>query len=465
MAGKKIGYSVEKRNIKDNKVISSQTMHISISRMGIPVTIDVTQKFTETCDGKPLSFDMLQNFSLMSTHIFGTIKDEVINISTETMGSIQKSQKPWPKGAVMSEGFRLIQKKHGLRAGTQYTALVFSPDIMKTITMDVLIGPKKNIDLLGRIIKLTEIQTTCIMPGAGKIKTTIYADNNLNAQKTIMPIMGMNMEMIACAKEFALKKVESPEMFINSTLPSPKPLGDLSKIRAITYQIIPNTKNAELGIPDTDCQTVKPLTDGSISLTVKPVTALKGGSFPYQGKNKEALTALESNMYLQVNNPRVIALARKAVGNTTDTALAVKKIENFVGQYITAKGLSVGYASALEVIESKQGDCSEHAVLAAALCRAIGIPAQVVVGVTYVAEFKGGKNCFGGHAWTRALIKDKWVDFDATFKGTGRGGFEAGHIALAIGNGEPGDFFAMVNSLGKFKIKSIQIKPQQQESK
>jgi len=125
--------------------------------------------------------------------------------------------------------------------------------------------------------------------------------------------------------------------------------------------------------------------------------------------------------------------------------------------------MSVGYASAAEVVESRQGDCSEFAVLTAAMCRAVGIPSQVVVGVAYVEEF-GGLQGFGGPAWTQAYLGGdkqgkggKWVGLDAAFKSSNRGGYDAGHIALAAGNGEPGDFFNMAAALGQFQIEKIEV--------
>jgi transglutaminase-like putative cysteine protease len=78
------------------------------------------------------------------------------------------------------------------------------------------------------------------------------------------------------------------------------------------------------------------------------------------------------------------------------------------------------------------------------------------VGVAYVAEFAGHEG-FGGHAWTQAYVGGKWVGLDAAFKGSGRGGHDAGHIALATGNGEPSDFFNMVSALGAFTIEKIQV--------
>jgi transglutaminase-like putative cysteine protease len=164
------------------------------------------------------------------------------------------------------------------------------------------------------------------------------------------------------------------------------------------------------------------------------------------------LDATKPNRFLQSDNKQIIALARRAVGRTRDAAEAAKSIENFVAGYIQNKSLSVGYASAAEVAASRQGDCSEFAVLTAAMCRAVGIPAQVVVGVAYVKDFAGLQDRFGGHAWVQAYLGDKWVGLDAAFKSSGLPGYGPGHIALAIGNGEPADFFNLVNTLGQFKI-------------
>jgi transglutaminase-like putative cysteine protease len=64
---------------------------------------------------------------------------------------------------------------------------------------------------------------------------------------------------------------------------------------------------------------------------------------------------------------------------------------------------------------------------------------------------------FGGHAWVRAYIGDRWVNLDAAFKSSGRGGYGPGHIALAIGDGDPEDFFNLVGTLGQFKIEKIEV--------
>jgi transglutaminase-like putative cysteine protease len=187
------------------------------------------------------------------------------------------------------------------------------------------------------------------------------------------------------------------------------------------------------------------------------VSSAEGSNFPYSGEDEKILGAMQPNRCLQSDDERVIKLAKKAIGNTKDTEEAVRKIESFVADYLVNKGLSVGYATAIEVIESKQGDCTEYAVLSAAMCRAVGIPSRVVMGLAYVEHYMGLEHRFGGHAWTEAYVGGKWIGIDSAFKGAGLGGYGPGHIALATGNGNPENFFAIANSMGQFKIEKVEV--------
>jgi len=82
----------------------------------------------------------------------------------------------------------------------------------------------------------------------------------------------------------------------------------------------------------------------------------------------------------------------------------------------------VAFASAGEVCRNRSGDCSEHAVLLAAVARAQGIPSRVAMGLVYV----GG--IFGGHAWTEVWIDGHWIALDGTI---GLGSVDAAHIGFS----------------------------------
>jgi hypothetical protein len=459
MEGKKVGYAIQSRIEADGKATTSEDVSITISRVGVPITVKMTETSIETTDAKPIGFETIQDMGVMAMKIVGTVdKQGTVNVITTSMGKEQKSTMPWPRGAIMAEGLERLAKRKGLAEGTTYSAKLFSAGILGALDIQVRIGAKKPVDLLGRIVSLTEVTTTYTMPGAGEIVSTSYVDDDYNVQKSIIPMVGIKVEMIACAKSFALGENDVFDAVDKMFLPSPVPLGDVQSAKSISYILSVTGDASGLAIPSNDNQKVQRLADGKIMVTVAPVAAPAGATFPYKGRNKMLLDATKPTRFLQSDNAKIINLARRAVGNTRNTAEAVKRIESFAADYIENKDLSIGYASAAEVADSRQGDCSEHAVFAAALCRAMGIPAQVVTGVAYVKEFAGIKDTFGGHAWVQAYIggdSGRWVGLDASFKGTGRGGYDAGHIALAIGNGNPEDLLGLVSTLGRFEIEKV----------
>jgi len=458
MDGGKIGHSIHSRIVADGKVTTSEEISITLSRIGVPITARMVEKTIETVDGKPLGFESLQDMGVMVMKVTGTVGDDgVVNLMSGTPGSESASTFQWPEGALMAEGLRLLSLKKGLAEGVNYKAKVFSPGILGAIEGEVKIGKKSKIDLLGRVVALTEVTTVMQLPGAGPMVTTSYVDDEQRVQKGIIPIMGMQIEIIACAKEFALGDNDVVEVLEKMFLASPQPLGNVASAESITYHLRPVSESVDLKIPLSDNQSVRAGKDGSVIVTVRPAAAGSGARFPYRGTDKGALEAMKPTRYVQSDDEKIIELAKKAVGDTKDAAEAAKRIEAFVGEYITNRGLSIGYASAVEVAESREGDCTEFSVLTAAMCRAVGIPARVVTGIAYIKEFGGRENIFGGHAWVEAYLGGKWVGLDAAFKGAGLGGYDAGHIAQAFGGGNPEDFLNLFNSVGQFRIEKAVV--------
>ena len=457
MEGKKVGHAVETRTVSGDKVTSSEQVSITISRGGISVTIEMTETSIETTSGEPLGFEVTQQLGAMVMKMAGQVdKQGMVSLTTTSMGTEQKSTLQWSQGAVMSEGLRLLTLKKDLKEGTQYSVRIFSPGIMQAVDTQISIGPEQNVDLLGRVVTLREVKTTLVMPGAGEVVSTSYVDRDLRMQKNIMPVAGIQVEMVACAREFALGQNDVLELIDRMFLKSPEPLNNFASAKSITYHLSPVKGASGFTIPSNDNQKAQQLDGGKMILKVEPAAAPAGAEFPYKGTDAAILEAMEPTRFLQSDNEQVIDLARRAVGGTKDAAEAARKIEAFVAGYIENRSLSVGYATAAEVAASRQGDCSEFAVLTAAMCRAVGIPAQVVAGVAYVDDFLGQQG-FGGHAWTQAYIGGKWVGLDASFRGGGRGGYDAGHIILAAGNGEPGDLFNLAPTLGQFKIDKLTV--------
>jgi transglutaminase-like putative cysteine protease len=66
---------------------------------------------------------------------------------------------------------------------------------------------------------------------------------------------------------------------------------------------------------------------------------------------------------------------------------------------------------ASQVARKRTGDCTEFAVLTAALARAVGLPARVVLGLAVVT--RDGRVAAYGHAWAEVAAGDTWEVGDA----------------------------------------------------
>ena len=117
-------------------------------------------------------------------------------------------------------------------------------------------------------------------------------------------------------------------------------------------------------------------------------------------------------------------MAREARGDAREPVAVALALERYVHSAITSKNFSQAFATAAEVAQSREGDCTEHAVLLAALARACNIPSRAAIGLVYV-ERDGG---FGYHMWTELYVSGQWLPMDATL---GQGGIGAAHIKLA----------------------------------
>ena len=452
--GQKIGYATRLRQVAKGKVTTVENAVMTITRMNQSVALRQSETCIETAQGHPLGFSSIQDLGTVSATINGTVTaDGKVHVTSSTFGQQQTRTVDWPEGAILAEGLRLLSIKKGLKEGTTYGVTLFVPSMMQAVECRVTVGKKQEVDLLGRIVTLTEVSTSLQLPGV-QIDSTGYVDEDFRPLKTVTPtMMGMTIEMVACDKAFALSENDVVDFLAKTILTSPTPLVGLADARSATYRLKPTGPKKLEGMIGTDSQRVRGGKDGSVTLIVRPAKAPAGVKFPYKGTDPAALNALKPTRYLQSDDKRVIALARQAVGGESDAAKAARKIETFVGRYVTKKNLSVGYASAAEVAASRQGDCSEHAVLTAAMCRSVGIPARIVAGYVYTPKLAEKTDIFVAHAWVQARLGRKWIGLDAT-----RGGTAPGHIALVIGDGEPADFLGMLNTMGYFKIEKVTIR-------
>jgi len=118
-------------------------------------------------------------------------------------------------------------------------------------------------------------------------------------------------------------------------------------------------------------------------------------------------------------------LARRAAGGETDPWKKARRIERWVHDNMRSLNFTEAMATADHVARTLEGDCTEYAMLAAAMCRAVHVPSRTALGLVY-ADLRQGP-ALAYHMWTEVWIDGQWIALDATL---GRGSIGAAHIKI-----------------------------------
>ena len=168
---------------------------------------------------------------------------------------------------------------------------------------------------------------------------------------------------------------------------------------------------------------------------------------------------LRSNGMVTSDDDEVRMLARRAIRGSQNPWDQAVKIEHWVFEHIRDKNFAVAFAPANEVARNLSGDCSEHAVLAAAMCRAVGIPSRVVFGLLYVDNEKQKVKGFGYHVWHEVYVNQRWVALDSSWD---QSRVDATHVKLGDTSLEgvaPFEaFLPMARVVGKLEIDPLQLR-------
>jgi transglutaminase-like putative cysteine protease len=195
------------------------------------------------------------------------------------------------------------------------------------------------------------------------------------------------------------------------------------------------------------------LDERTAEITVRSLRPGAAGSEPPAAEKPPTDDDRQANNLVQSEDPRVVQLANEAAGDESDPTKVALALERHVGSSIRKVNFTQALATAADVARTGEGDCTEHAVLLAAMARAKGIPARVAIGLVYVEGLQG----FGYHMWNELFLNDRWVPMDATLA---HGGIGAGHLKLSHSSLAGGDayssFLPVARVLGRLTIEAME---------
>ncbi|MEJ2203460.1 MAG: transglutaminase-like domain-containing protein [Gemmatimonadota bacterium] len=149
-----------------------------------------------------------------------------------------------------------------------------------------------------------------------------------------------------------------------------------------------------------------------------------GYRLPYPRMDLRA--ALEPEPLIQSDDERILDFAQRATARRASWRQDPRRVARSLTTTVYGmleKSITFSVPNAVQVLETRRGDCNEHTVLYVALARALGLPARTAVGLVYVND------AFFYHAWPEVWLGE-WVAVDPTF---GQAPADASHIRFVVG--------------------------------
>jgi len=405
--GIKVGYThIWKTNFYKENTLYKRAINESqmrVSRLGgNPVEITTIQESLYDDAGQPVETSVRTRMAKGETVIQAEIESDKI---------LFRSNDRLIKELLYEEVFYLdipleeIVNEKGLQAGEKYVFKILDPLTYSIIDSRLKVLGKEEILILGKKLNLWHIKSEMI--SVIPVVIDEWIDDSGVCWKSISQASFVTTTSIRMSKEKALEISEKNfDIAFSSIIESNVILDNPREIQKLTFKLsgIPVNKIKEFPFDD-ESQKILEVHDDYVIIQTKSLVLEEGEAIPFPVEDMEFSDYLKATFFCQSDDPELIDTARKIVGRERNSWRASKVIAQWIKKEMTPN-YDVGFASALETLKSKEGDCSEHTVLSVALCRAVGIPARAAVGIIYA------NGIFAYHMWPEVYV-GQWVGLDA----------------------------------------------------
>lgn len=453
LQGAKIGYGqtrvspIEKSGQK--QIETDSRNHLSIARFGQTIEQELKLSTLEMPEGQLIEFKTEVTFGPTPVVSTGRVEGSRLVIETSSKGSRQTDSIAWSDDI---RGFRGVEQsltQQPLAPGEHRILKMLMPLINQVAELELQAKTEEATSVMGVEAKLLRIESLARLPDGNSLAETLWT----NAQGEVIKrrIESMQQESFRTTRELAMAPASSAVTFdlgSDTLVKLDQPLARAHQTRQVRYRVELAGGDPAKTFPSGPTQSIRSLEPHVAELTVR---SLRPGHAPPSDSPAEppGPEYTSANNMLQVDDPSIQAMAQEARGQATEPSKVALALEHYVFDTVTKKDFSQAFATAAEVAQSRQGDCTEHAVLLAALARACKIPARVAIGLVYLERAQG----FGFHMWTEVYLDGVWTPLDGTL---GQGGIAAGHIKLTDssldGAAAYSTFLPVAQVLGLLKI-------------
>ncbi len=419
MNGDKIGYAVSRVEVHDdNSTTVTQDATFRLAMVGSKQDMSSQTARRYAPDGSLQSIDSVVEDLTGTNRFEARVTDGALVLRSVVGGQETVKRLPPPRESLEDALKANAMIRDGAAAGQTFTFYVFEPMFQQELQAESTVTGFEERTLEGVPTKVYAVDT--VLKPLGLASTSYISETgDLLEDRIANGLITMRLEPKAVARDV---QYENDTIVSNAALVD-APIAD-ARERATLILRIEGPLGPDHVFDDNGQDFVR---DGDGYRFVGKRSSLDGAaSATLPITDSEAAAWLEPSTFVQSDHPKLVAQARKIVGGEADALEAVAKLVAWVHDHMRP-AFSARLTNALEVLDSMEGDCTEHSVLFVGLARAAGVPAREVAGLIYAELPEPG---FYFHQWAKVWVGE-WIDVDPTFDQVFA---DATHVKLSEGD-------------------------------
>ncbi len=460
MHGQRVGYfHTAVQPVKDhNRDLVRVTIDhtLSFKRGKDPVSMEVLYGTIETPDGSVLRLDTRILVSRQEMRTFGDVVDGRMKLILEGTGQRQEQTIPWEPDVRGPYGAEMSMSRKPMQPGESREVKIFVPGVNQIALVKLEAKQVEGVQLGGGVRRdLLRVEQSAFLNGKPfpDLSGTHWVDGSGQILRMSMEAFG-GMETYRTTKDAALKNVTRGQFDLTeaSLVKVGRRILKPYESKGVVYTLTMKGDEPAKHFPTDRRQSVTPQPDPT---RARLVVSAAGPSDGEPGPETVNAEYSRPNGMIDSEDTTVAELAKKATAGLDDPWQKAAAIEHWVFENMKKKNFETTFAAAGEVARDLSGDCTEHSVLTAAMCRAVGIPSRVAIGLIYDEP----RQAFGFHMWDEVYVNRRWVAIDAAFD---QSTVDAVHLKLtdsSLDGVSPFEAFLAVSRLfGRLSIEPVEVR-------
>jgi hypothetical protein len=394
--------------------------HVKMTRFGTVSEGSTVETDYVDDESRPLGFVIVSKATGLNDRVIeGAVDGGELKLEVREGDKLDSKTLKLPDGFLFEDVAYEKLKESGYTIGETVSFFIFSEKSLDFVPMTMkVIGKEADAVEIRSGLKAEQAHSIkTIVTGAGDIIKVEYSD--------------LCMKMVRVRKEEAEEEYPGLTMSFFS-FKTDKPLINPRALRKLKLEVAIGEEHPALFFVSDDRQRIR-MKEKSCILNIKSIAParFRNAMPPLDDETRAGLRYfLEPSDMVQSDDPLIQREAKKAAGSETDMWVLSARIL-LKTRKLLSFSYELGYASALDAIRQGKGDCTEYALVFAALARSLGIPVKVCHGLVYADE-----GYFTFHAWDEVFV-GRWVPIDPS---SDQVLVDATHIAIHKGDGGTPDF-------------------------